>query len=59
MAELRGVVARNPNFTDAWSLLGEVEEQAGEPAAAIRSYQRAIGLSRHWLPISRYRLRLR
>ena len=45
MAELRGIVARNPKFTDAWSLLGEVEEQAGEPALAIRSYQRAISLS--------------
>ena len=45
MVELRGVVARNPNFTDAWSLLGEVEEQAGEHGAAIDSYRRAIGLS--------------
>ena len=45
MEELRGIVARNPNFTDAWSLLGEVEEQAGEHGAAIESYRRAIGLS--------------
>ena len=44
MAELRGVVARNPNFTDAWSLLGDVEEQAGEHGAAIESYRRAITL---------------
>ena len=42
---LRALVAHNPNFTDAWSLLGDTEEQAGEHEAAITSYRRAIELS--------------
>ncbi len=45
IVKLRGVIARNPNFTDAWSLLGSVQQRAGEYDAAIASYRHAIALS--------------
>ena len=45
IAVYRGVLARNPKFTDAWTLLAKTLEQAGRYAEAIEARQRAVQLA--------------
>jgi arylsulfatase A-like enzyme/Flp pilus assembly protein TadD len=40
-----GVLARNPKFTDAWTLLAKTLEQAGRYAEAIEARKRAVQLA--------------
>ncbi len=45
IAAYRAVLAKNPNFTDAWLLLGKTQQKRGRYAEAIESYKRAIQLA--------------
>ncbi|HEV7919669.1 MAG TPA: sulfatase-like hydrolase/transferase [Thermoanaerobaculia bacterium] len=45
IAVYRAVLARNPKFTDAWTLLAKTLEQAGRYAEAIEARQRAVQLA--------------
>ncbi|HYN40579.1 MAG TPA: sulfatase-like hydrolase/transferase [Thermoanaerobaculia bacterium] len=42
---LRGVVARNPRFADAWSQLGRACERAGRLEDSIAAFRKAIEIS--------------
>lgn len=44
-AELHLAVAANPRSVDAWMMLGGAEFQAGDVAAAVQGYQRALQLA--------------
>ncbi|HEY0141236.1 MAG TPA: sulfatase-like hydrolase/transferase [Thermoanaerobaculia bacterium] len=50
IASLKSVVARSPHFTDAWVLLAQQQEQAGEYGDAVESYRRAMQLSPSLVP---------
>jgi tetratricopeptide (TPR) repeat protein len=41
---LRAAVARNPNLTEAWALLGTALTRAGRPADAVAAYREAIAV---------------
>jgi len=45
IAGFRAVLAKNPNFTDAWTLLAKSQEKNGDYAGAIDSYKHAIQLA--------------
>ncbi|HKO58461.1 MAG TPA: sulfatase-like hydrolase/transferase [Thermoanaerobaculia bacterium] len=45
VAIYRDVLARNPRFTDAWTLLAKTLEQAGRYAEAIEARQRTVQLA--------------
>jgi len=47
---LRGLVARNPRFADAWSQLGRACERAGRLEDSIAAYRRAIEISPSLVP---------
>lgn len=42
IVELRALVAANPRLTDAWSLLGRTQQDAGDLDGAIATYRRTI-----------------
>jgi len=45
IAGFRAVLAQNPSFTDAWTLLAKAQEKNGDYAGAIDSYKHAIQLA--------------
>ena len=45
IAGFRAVLAQNPNFTDAWTMLAKAQEKNGDYAGAIESYKHAIQLA--------------
>ena len=50
IAILRGLVARNPKFADAWSHLGRACERAGRLEDSIAAYRKAIDISPMLVP---------
>lgn len=50
IAILRGLVARNPKFADAWSHLGRACERAGRLEDSITAYRKAIDISPMLVP---------
>lgn len=50
IAALKSVVATSPHFTDAWVLLAQQQEAAGEYDDAVQSYRRAMQLSPSLVP---------
>lgn len=42
IAAFRSVLAKNPGFTDAWTLLAKAQERSGRYEDAIESYRQAI-----------------
>lgn len=44
-AEVREVLKLNPNYVDAWLLLGVAQEQLGKEAEAILTYRQAIEIT--------------
>lgn len=50
IAILRGLVARNPKFADAWSQLGRACERAGRLEDSIAAYRKAIDISPMLVP---------
>jgi arylsulfatase A-like enzyme/cytochrome c-type biogenesis protein CcmH/NrfG len=50
IAILRGLVARNPKFADAWSQLGRACERAGRLEDSIAAYRKTIDISPTLVP---------
>ena len=53
---LRSALAKEPGFAPAWNLLGIAELETGDPAAAVRSFSRALAIDPDpalWLNLAR------
>lgn len=44
-AQLREAVARDPDYSAAWKLLGRALDDAGRPAEALEAYERGIAVA--------------